>query len=195
MTETPGMTIPQQAWRFGSQVRSPEEVTNVTRVPVFHALNHSRRSEEASFQSPRRRSSQATAMIMPVLSSGMPRVAAYETARALPSWANRAFKECGFSWMPLWSTPLLRPLVSIPAAWFRSRTIMRSGLSHRRRPNSLAMAQPTTPAPTIQMSYVFIDAGLSAQGMVVRTGPSRNSAGWCERGGLSGSRDLEMAYG
>lgn len=189
------MKIPQQARRCGSQVWSPEEVTNVTRVPVFHALNHSRRSEEASFQRPRRMSSQATAMIMPVLSSGMPRSVAYETARALPSWANRAFKECGFSWMPLWSTPLLRPLVSIPAAWFRSKTIMRSGLSHRRRPNSLAMAHPTTPAPTIQMSYVFIDSGFSAQGLVAKTGDFRNPFVWCERGGLSGRRDSEMAYG
>ena len=189
------MTIPQQAWRLGSQARSLEAVTNVTRVPVFHALNHSRRSEEASFQRPRRMSSHATAMIMPVLSSGMPRSVAYETARALPSWANRAFNECGFSWMPLWSTPLLRPLVSNPADWFRSRTIIRSGLSHRRRPNSLAMAQPTTPAPTIQMSYIFIDSGLSAQGMVAKRRALRNPAVWCERGGLSGRRDSEMAYG
>lgn len=157
------MTIPQQARRCGSQVRSPEEVTNVTFVLVFHALNHKRRSEAASFQRPRRISSQATAMIMPVLSSGRPRSVAYETAKALPSWANRAFNEDGFSWMPVWRTPLLRPLVSMPAVWFRSRTMMRSGLFHRRRPNSLAMAQPTTPAPTIQMSYEFIGSAFLPQ--------------------------------
>lgn len=81
--------------------------------------------------------------------------AAYVKAKALPSRANRAFSEPARSWIPLWSTPLLRPLVSSPAVSCCSTTRIRNGRGQRRSPNSLAMAHPTTPAPTMQMSYVF----------------------------------------
>ncbi len=159
MTETLGMTIPQQACRFGSQARNPEGVMNLTRVFVLQALNHRRCSIETSRHRPRRMSSRAMAMTMPVLSSGMPFCAAYETASALPSRASRSFSENGRSWMPLWSTPLLRPLVTSPTRSCCSRTTMRSGLPELRCAISLAMAQPTTPAPTMQTSYVFIRPG------------------------------------
>ena len=81
---------------------------------VFQALTHSRRSMDTSRQRPRRTSSHEMAMTIPVLSSGMPCCNAYETANALPSRASRPFSEHGCSWIPLWSTPLFRPLVSSP---------------------------------------------------------------------------------
>lgn len=82
--------------------------------------------------------------------------AAYATAKALPALANRALSEPGCSWIPLCSTPLLRPLVSSPAVAFRSTVMIRSGRCQGRLPSSLAMAHPTTPAPTMPMSYVFM---------------------------------------
>ena len=114
MTETLGMTIPQQARRFGSHARNPDGVTNDTRMFVLQALTNSRRSVDTSRQRPRRTSSHEMAMTIPVLSSGMPCSNAYETASALPSRASCPFSEQGCSWIPLWSTPLLRPLVSSP---------------------------------------------------------------------------------
>ena len=92
----------------------------------------------------------------------MPCCNAYETANALPSRASCPFSEHGCSWIPLWSTPLLRPLVSSPALSRCSSTAILRGVSQGRRPNSLAMAHPTTPAPTMQMSYVFILVGFLA---------------------------------
>ena len=54
---------------------------------------------------------------------------AYDTANALPSRASRAFSELGCSWIPLWSTPLLRLLVSSPACVRCSNTTTRGGFS------------------------------------------------------------------
>src|SRR5215213_8003659 len=153
MTETVGMIMPQQARRFGSHSRSRDGATKRMPVFVFQALNHSRRSDDASRQSPRRTSSHAMAMIIPVLSSGIPRSDAYETANALPSLARRPLSDKGCSWMPLWSTPLFLALVSSPAPACCSRTMMRGGLTQRLRASSRAHAQPTTPPPTMQMSY------------------------------------------
>src|SRR5262245_8247468 len=157
MTETLGMIIPQQAWRFGSQARNPDGVTNDTRVFVFQALTNSRRSADTSRQRPRRISSHEMAMTIPDLRRGMPCSDAYETASALPSRASCPFSDRGCSWIPLWSTPLLRPLVSSATRSCSSITTTRRGLSPRRCVNSLAMAHPTTPAPTMQTSYVFIE--------------------------------------
>jgi len=81
---------------------------------------------------------------------------AYATAKALPSLANRALSEPGCSWIPLCRTPLLRPLVSSATLSCRSTVMIRSGRCQRRAASSLAMAHPTTPAPTMPMSYVFI---------------------------------------
>src|SRR5574341_1184670 len=156
MTQTLGIMMPQLARRFGSHARNPDGVTNDTRMFVFQAFTHRRRSVDNSRQRPRRTSSYATAMTIPVLSSGMPCSNAYETASALPFRASCPFSVRGCSWIPLWSTPLLRLLVSSPALSCCSRTMTRRGVSQRRCINSLAMAHPTTPAPTMQTSYVFI---------------------------------------
>lgn len=127
-----------------------------TWVFVLQALNHSRRNVDNSRQRPRRMSSHEMAMTIPVLSSGIPCCDAYETASALPSRASRSFSEKGRSWMPLCNTPLLRPLASSPTPSFFSSTMIREGLDWRRCASSLAMAQPTTPAPTMPTSYDFI---------------------------------------
>lgn len=153
MTETVGMTMPQHARRFGSQARRRDGGMNNTRVRVLHALNQSRRSDDASRHSPRRTSSHAMAMTMPVLSTGIPCSDAYETARALPSRANRSLSENGCSWIPLWSTPLFLLLVSSPTPACFSRTMMRSGLPQRLRASSRAQAHPTMPPPTMPTSY------------------------------------------
>src|SRR5438309_6487534 len=79
MIETLGMTIPQQARRFGSHARNPDGVKNDTWIFVFQALTNSRRSVETSRQRPRRTSSHEMAMTIPVLSRGMPCSHAYET--------------------------------------------------------------------------------------------------------------------
>ena len=156
MTHTLGMTIPQDARRFGSNARKPDGLRNDIRIFDLHALTQSRRSIEISRQRPRRISSLETAMTMPLRSRGMFLRTAYATAKALPSRANRAFKEPACSWMPLCRTPLLRPLVSSPAPACCSTTMMRRGRCERRLASSLAIAHPTTPAPTMPMSYVFI---------------------------------------
>jgi hypothetical protein len=139
-------------------------VRNETRMFDFQALTHSRRSEDTSRHRPPRTSCHENAMTIPDFSKGMPRWTAYETANALPSRASRAFREWGCSWIPLWRTPLLRLLVSWPGC------VPCSNITTRSRgnlcPSSLAMAHPTTPAPTIQTSY----------GSIWR-GPLRQSAG------------------
>ena len=129
---------------------------NLTRVCVLQALNHNRLNMDASRHRPRRISSRVMAMIIPVLSNGTSCRSAYASADRQPSRASRSFSEKGASWMPLWSTPLLRPLVSSPGCSFRSRTRRRIGAGRGRPMNYLAIAQPTTPAPTMQTSYVFI---------------------------------------
>src|SRR5215510_880868 len=161
MTEMLGMTTPQQVRRCGSHARNPVGVTNEIRMFVFQALALSRHNVDNSRQRPRRTSSHETAMTIPVLRSGMSCCNAYETASVLPSRASRPFSEEGCSWIPLWSTPLLRPLVSSPTRLCCSRTTTRRGVSQRRCINSLAMAHPTTPPPTMQTSYVFIGQGSS----------------------------------
>src|SRR5512145_1280564 len=90
MTQTLGMTRPAQLRRFGSHVLSLLGVTNDTRMFDFQALIHSRRSVDTSRHSPRRTSCHEKAMTIPVLSKGMPRCTAYDTAKALPSRASRA---------------------------------------------------------------------------------------------------------
>lgn len=137
---------------------------NLTWVCVLQALNHSHRSVDISRHKPRRISSREMAMTIPVLSSGMSCCNAYETASALPSRASSPFSERGCSWIPLCSTPLLRLLVSLPTPSCCSRTTRRRGLSRRRRINSLAIAHPMTPPPTMQTSYVFIGQGPSHPG-------------------------------
>ena len=154
MTHTLGMTIPQEARRLGSHARKPDEVTKDIRIFDRQAFNHNRRSIEISRHRPRRISSREMATTMPLRSRGRRCRAAYASAKALPSRAKRALSEPGCSWIPLWSTPLLRPLVSSPARACRSTTMIRSGRSQRRALSSLAMAHPTTPAPTMQTSYV-----------------------------------------
>jgi len=156
MTHTLGMTIPHEARRCGSHALKPDDVTKDIRIFDLHAFIQSRRSMDISRQRPRRISSRAMAITMPLRSRGMWCRTAYVSAKALPSCANRAFSEPGRSWMPLWSTPLLRPLVSAPARSCRSTTIMRRGRCQRRPASSLAMAHPTTPAPMMHTSYVFI---------------------------------------
>src|SRR5690348_12478249 len=156
MTHTLGMTMPPQVWRCGSHARNPLGVTTDTWMFAFQALTHSRRNVESSRHRPRRTSSHEMAMTIPVLSKGMSCCNAYEIANALPSRASCPFSERGCSWIPLWRTPLLRLLVSSPALSRCSRTAMRSEPSWYRCPNSLAMAHPTTPAPTIHTSYVSI---------------------------------------
>jgi len=152
------MMIPQEAWTLGSHVRKPADVTNDRRILDLQAFSHRRLRTEISRHRPRRMSSREITIVIPVRSRGIFRRSAYAQAKALPSRANRAFSEPGYSWMPLWSTPLLRPLVSSPAAPCCSRTMMRRGRRQRRPPSSLAMAHPTTPAPTMQMSCVFMAA-------------------------------------
>lgn len=148
---------------------------NLTFVFVLQALNHNRHSMDMSRQRPRRISSRATAMIMPVLSSGTSCSRAYAVAAQHPSEANRSFSDNGTSWMPLWRTPLLRPLVSSPGPPCCSRTRRRIGAARRRRISASAIAHPTIPAPTMQTSYVFIDS------RPLRTRPNRaRSDGQCE---------------
>src|SRR5262245_13517426 len=93
MTETLGMTIPQQVRRFGSHARNPRGVTNDIRIFVFQALTHRRRNVDTSRQRPRRTSSHEMAMTIPVLSSGMLCCSAYETDSVLPSRASCPFSE------------------------------------------------------------------------------------------------------
>ena len=170
------MTMPQKAERFGSHARKPAAVTNDMRMFDLHAFSHRRRSIDASRHRPRRMSSREMAMTIPLRSSGIFRCSAYATARALPSRDNRALSDPGCSWMPLCSTPLLRALVSWPGRSCRSSTMMRRGRGHRRLPNSLAMAQPTTPAPTMQTSYVFMASGsLSSSMKNIRVKESRHA--------------------
>src|SRR5688572_5918260 len=156
MTQTLGMMRPAQLRRFGSNAASLRGVSKDTRMSDFQALAHSRRSEDTSRHRPRWMSCHEKAMIIPVLSKGMPRWTAYDTAMALPSRASRAFSERGCSWIPLWRTPLLRLLVSSPSCFRCSTTTTRGGFPGNLCPKSRAMAHPTTPAPTIQTSYVSI---------------------------------------
>lgn len=163
MTHTLGMKIPPPAWRLGSSRRRPFDDMNLMSMEFFLAWDHKRRSIERSLQRPRRTSSHEKAMIMPVSSNGMPRSNAYDAAAALPFRANRLFSEPGDSWMPLCSTPLLRVLVSQPAELHCSRTMIRSGRLGFRWLNSLATAQPTTPAPIMPMSYESMVPAFSIQ--------------------------------
>ena len=131
MTHTLGITIPHEARRFGYRERKPEGVTNDMRIFDLHAFSHRRRSIDISRQSPRRISSREMAMTIPQRSSGIFRSPAYATANTLPSLAKLALSEPGRSWIPLWRTPLLRPLVSSPTSSGRSTTMMRDRKSTR----------------------------------------------------------------
>ena len=141
MTQTLGMRRPAQPLKLGSNALSLCGVRNETWMLDFQALAQSRRREDTSRHRPRRTSCHENAMTIPDFSKGMPRWTAYATANALPSRASRAFSELGFSWIPLWRTPLLRLLVSWPAC------VPCSNITTRSRgnlcPNSLAMAHPT----------------------------------------------------